>query len=129
MNYLVSAGPCIVVLGIDRHQIEYCVGLGFEKLVDGLPEDELIYGSSETPDKSGKQRAFARHYLEKMINIEVPVPALDDAGPMPYSWAPHAQQIWTRMTVPVGCKGPNASQEALFRLPALGLWLLWLGCF
>ncbi|WP_354065015.1 P-loop NTPase fold protein [Bradyrhizobium sp. RT6a] len=80
VNYLVSVGPCIVVLGMDRRQIEYCVGLGFEKLVEGLPEDELIYASDETPDKSGKQRAFARHYLEKLINIEVPVPALDDAA-------------------------------------------------
>jgi WD40 repeat protein len=80
INYLVSAGPCIVVLGMDRRQIEYCVGLGFEKLVEGLPEEELIYAADETPDKAGKQRAFARHYLEKLINIEVSVPALDEAA-------------------------------------------------
>jgi hypothetical protein len=80
VNYLVSAAPCIIVLGMDRRQIEYCVGLGFEKLVEGLPEDELVYATEETPDKAGKQRAFARHYLEKLINIEVPVPALDDAA-------------------------------------------------
>jgi hypothetical protein len=70
INYLVSAGPCIVVLGMDRRQIEYCVGLGFEKLVEGLPEEELIYAADETPDKSGKQ----------LVNIEVPVPALDEAA-------------------------------------------------
>lgn len=80
VNYLVSAGPCVIVLGMDRRQIEYCVGLGFEKLVEGLPDDELIYAADETPDKSGKQRAFARHYLEKLINIEVPVPTLDEAS-------------------------------------------------
>lgn len=80
VNYLVSAGPCVIVLGMDRRQIEYCVGLGFEKLVEGLPEEELIYAADETPDKSGKQRAFARHYLEKLINIEVPVPTLDEAS-------------------------------------------------
>lgn len=80
VNYLVWAGPCIIVLGMDRRQIEYCVGLGFEKLVEGLPEEELIYAADETPDKSGKQRAFARHYLEKLINIEVPVPTLDEAS-------------------------------------------------
>jgi KAP family P-loop domain len=78
VNYLVCAGPCTVVLGMDRRQVEYCVGLGFEKLVEGLPEDELLYAGEETSDKAGKQRAFARHYLEKLINIEVPVPALDD---------------------------------------------------
>lgn len=80
VNYLVWAGPCVIVLGMDRRQIEYCVGLGFEKLVEGLPEDELIYAADETPDKAGKQRAFARHYLEKLINIEVPVPALDETA-------------------------------------------------
>jgi WD40 repeat protein len=80
VNYLVSAGPCTLVLGMDRRQIEYCVGLGFEKLVEGLPEEELIYAADETPDKSGKQRAFARHYLEKLINIEVPVPTLDETS-------------------------------------------------
>jgi hypothetical protein len=40
----------------------------------------MMSSSEETPDKAGKQRAFARHYLEKLINIEVPVPALDDAA-------------------------------------------------
>jgi WD40 repeat protein len=80
VNYLVSAGPCTIVLGMDRRQVEYCVGLGFEKLVEGLPDDELIYAGEETPDKAGKQRAYARHYLEKLINIEVPVPALDDVA-------------------------------------------------
>jgi hypothetical protein len=80
VNYLVSAGPCIIVLGMDRRQVEYCVGLGFEKLVEGLPDDELIYAGEETPDKAGKQRAYARHYLEKLINIEVPVPVLDEAA-------------------------------------------------
>lgn len=80
VNYLVSAGPCTIVLGMDRRQVEYCVGLGFEKLVEGLPDDELIYSGEETPDKAGKQRAYARHYLEKLINIEVPVPLLDDTA-------------------------------------------------
>jgi hypothetical protein len=42
VNYLASVAPCTIVLGMDRRQIEYCVGLGFEKLVDGLPDDELF---------------------------------------------------------------------------------------
>ncbi len=81
VNYFVSAGPCIVILGMDRRQVEYCVGLGFEKLVEGLPEDELLYEDELVRDSEGrvekiaKQRAFARHYLEKLVNVEVPVPA------------------------------------------------------
>jgi WD40 repeat protein len=80
VNYLVSAGQCTIILGMDRRQIEYCVGLGFERLVEGLPEDELIYSADESADKAGRQRAFARHYLEKLINIEVAVPTLDEAS-------------------------------------------------
>jgi hypothetical protein len=80
VNYLVSAGRCTVILGMDRRQVEYCVASGFEKLVEGLPADELIYAAEETNDKAGKQRAYARHYLEKLINIDVPVPLLDDAA-------------------------------------------------
>jgi hypothetical protein len=84
VNYFVSAGPCVVVLGMDRRQVEYCVGLGFEKLVEGLPndellyEDELVYDNEGRVEKAAKQRAFARNYLEKLINIEVPVPELSE---------------------------------------------------
>lgn len=80
VNYLVSAGPCTIVLGMDRRQVEHAVGLGFKELVAGLPEDELLYADSETPDEAGKQRAYARHYPEKLINIEVPVPPLEEAA-------------------------------------------------
>ena len=84
VNYFVSAGPCIVILGMDRRQVEYCVGLGFEKLVEGLPDDELVYEDELAHDSEGrvekvaKQRAFARHYLEKLVNVEVPVPELTE---------------------------------------------------
>ncbi len=84
VNYFVSAGPCIVILGMDRRQVEYCVGLGFEKLVEGLPDDELVYEDELLQDSDGrvqkvaKQRAFARHYLEKLVNVEVPVPELTE---------------------------------------------------
>jgi hypothetical protein len=80
VNYLATAGPCTIIIGMDRRQVEHSVGLGFEKLVAGLPEEELIYRNEEKQDEAGKQRAFARHYLEKLINIEVPVPPLDDAS-------------------------------------------------
>jgi hypothetical protein len=74
VNYFVSVGACFVVLGMDRRQVEHCVGLGFKEVVEGLPEDELIYSAGDTDDEIGKRRAYARHYLEKMINVEVPIP-------------------------------------------------------
>ena len=52
------------------------VGVGFKEIVEGLPDDELMLPPGEKPNKGNRQRAFARHYLEKLVNIEVPVPLL-----------------------------------------------------
>jgi hypothetical protein len=84
VNYFISVGACFVVLGMDRRQVEHCVGLGFKEVVEGLPEDELIYSAGDTDDETGKRRAYARHYLEKMINVEVPIPdmSVDQAEAM-----------------------------------------------
>jgi hypothetical protein len=42
VNYLASAGPCFIVLGLDRAQIEYSVGLGFKELVEGVPDADVL---------------------------------------------------------------------------------------
>ncbi len=83
VNYLVSAGSCFVVLGIDRKQIEHAVGLGFKDIVDGLPDRELggaMLPAADATDPAvrtvARRRAFARRYLEKLINIETAVPPL-----------------------------------------------------
>ena len=73
VNYLVAAGPCFVVLGVDRGQIEHAVGLGFKDIVEGLPDQELRHlqalpkDADETQRKSAKRRAYARYYLEKLF--------------------------------------------------------------
>ena len=84
VNYFVSVGRCFVILGMDRRQVEHCVGAGFADVVEGLPDDDLMLyvgeemnKASEEKKKATRQRAFARHYLEKLVNIEVLVPALD----------------------------------------------------
>ena len=93
INFLVTAAPCIIVLGIDRRQVEHVVGEAFKEIADGIPIDELIYdfdlqaemeatkGKQAAADEPedvfpGKRRAFARHYLEKRINLEVAVPKI-----------------------------------------------------
>ncbi len=84
VNYLVSAGSCFVVLGIDRKQIEHAVGLGFKDIVDGMPDRELgsvVLSAEDAGDPAARtvarRRAFARRYLEKLINIETSVPPLE----------------------------------------------------
>jgi photosystem II stability/assembly factor-like uncharacterized protein len=72
VNFLVSSGDCFVVLGLDLHRVERCVGLGFRDVAEELVDDP----TNEANNDGGKTRRaeFARQYLEKLINIEVPVP-------------------------------------------------------
>jgi dipeptidyl aminopeptidase/acylaminoacyl peptidase len=77
VNYFVSAAQCFIILGMDRRQVEHCVGLGFKDIVEGLPQDELHFAAGDTLNEEGRRRAFARHYLEKLINVDVPIPEMD----------------------------------------------------
>ena len=85
VSFCVGAGPCIVVMGMDRRQVEFAIGEGFKDIVEGLPDEELDLPSDGMPSDEAvrarvRQQAFARHYLEKLVNVEVPVPTLDDDG-------------------------------------------------
>jgi hypothetical protein len=76
INFLVASGECYVVMGMALERVERCVGLGFkdvaEELMDMNESDQVAASVSEEGKK--KRAAFARQYLEKLINIEVPVP-------------------------------------------------------
>jgi hypothetical protein len=64
VNFLVSSGGCFVILGMARGQVERSVGLSFREIVvaaKGESADDALAG-------------YARKYLDKLINIEVPVP-------------------------------------------------------
>ena len=55
INFLVSSGDCYIVLGMEMDRVEQYVAKGFEDIIQQEPD-------------------FATHYLEKLVNIEVPVP-------------------------------------------------------
>jgi hypothetical protein len=76
INFLVASGECYVVMGMALERVERCVGLGFKDVAEELLEDHASdNAATETPDRGKRKRAvFARQYLEKLINIEVPVP-------------------------------------------------------
>lgn len=91
VNFLVSSGECFVVIGMARERVEPCVGLSFkdvaaEMLDEGgaLREAPAARGQAgedgEDPKRLQEERArrkrleYARQYLDKLINIEVPVP-------------------------------------------------------
>ncbi|MGH7496475.1 MAG: YCF48-related protein [bacterium] len=74
VNFLVSSGDCFVVMGLDLHRVERCVGLGFKDVADELVDQTSPDANSEKGDAKKRRAAFARQYLEKLINLEVPVP-------------------------------------------------------
>ncbi|WP_305986093.1 P-loop NTPase fold protein [Roseibium sp. MMSF_3544] len=74
VNYFVSVGDCIVVMGFDRAQVEHSIGDELKDIADGIPDREIPFnfGKSETD----KRRAYARHYMEKLINLEIAIPPM-----------------------------------------------------
>ncbi|HEX2091382.1 MAG TPA: YCF48-related protein [Longimicrobiaceae bacterium] len=83
INFLVSSGRCVVIMGMDPERVVRCVGLGFrdeaEEVIVELPPADA--GTAAPGGATGgdaddrrKRSAFARQYLEKLVNIEVPVP-------------------------------------------------------
>ena len=94
VNFLVSSGECFVILGMARDVVEHYVGLSFRPVVDGMSweamglTDEDVRqikaelgpvtfskrdGESD-PDIFARCRAFARLYLDKLVQIEVTIP-------------------------------------------------------
>jgi photosystem II stability/assembly factor-like uncharacterized protein len=99
VNFLVSSGDCFVVLGMARERVVRCVGLSFKDVADELLDSPAAVGApeaaapeagapeAETPksppitaaDLARQRRLeFGQQYLEKLINIEVPVPVPTD---------------------------------------------------
>jgi photosystem II stability/assembly factor-like uncharacterized protein len=91
INYLVTSGKCFVVIGMARTQIERLIGLASEKLANEASDLMAHPKPSEDHDvdqeERAKRRAYARQYLEKLINVEIPVPRFDI-------------QAWRRMVEP-----------------------------
>jgi hypothetical protein len=81
VNFLVSSGSCFVVIGMELDRVRRCVGLGFKDVADELLDDpESVRSQGPEADAGRRRRArFAQQYLEKLINIEVPIPEPTDS--------------------------------------------------
>ncbi|MFA3791482.1 P-loop NTPase fold protein [Aliiglaciecola sp. SL4] len=60
INYLVSSGDCYIIVGMERAPIENAICSYYQGTHDELDNDAL--------------KTMAKRYLEKIINIEIPVP-------------------------------------------------------
>jgi len=133
VNFLVSSGDCFVVLGMARERVVRCVGLGFKDVASELLTTEPRPEEKELPAEELARRRrieFAHQYLEKLINIEVPVPSPTDAqsrrlmlagGPLEEEpQESRGRRLW-RTAWPVVRKALPAASVVL--LLFLGYWL------
>ncbi len=81
VNFLTSAGRCYVVLGMAREMVEPAVGLAFKDIADEITHHRSGEASDGEHQNNGyaQRREFARKYLEKLINLEIPVPTVEAA--------------------------------------------------
>lgn len=82
VNFLVSCGPCLIVLGLDIDIIERNVSASFKEFVADLQaeEEEGEEGRARRQGELPIRRRYAKDYLEKLINIEIPVPRPNEEG-------------------------------------------------
>jgi hypothetical protein len=69
INFIVSAGECFIIVGMAKDQIRRSILASYKSEFVDLPKDSVRDGDIEAA-----RRRFADRYLEKLINIEVPVP-------------------------------------------------------
>ena len=80
VNFLVSVGSCYVVMGIAPEQIMRCIGVSFREIaaeLDDSDTDTPASGSSQR-DERQKRRDYALNYMQKLINVEIPIPKLTE---------------------------------------------------
>jgi hypothetical protein len=96
VNFLASSGDCYIVLGMDPAWVVSCVGERFKDVAAQILEereaeryesdfpadvddpdenqDSITDGSEMHENGTRRVTIFARRYLEKLVNVEVPVP-------------------------------------------------------
>lgn len=77
-NFLSTSGALFIVIGMAPRYVLANVTLSFQDVAKAVHEADIRNG--KTPpghDPNAGQSWFAQHYLQKLINIEVPVPKPD----------------------------------------------------
>ncbi|MBK1661977.1 P-loop NTPase fold protein, partial [Paracraurococcus ruber] len=72
INFLTNAAGCFVILGIAREQVLLAMGLAHRDMAKEMAPDG-------TPEREARI-LYAENYLQKLIQIEVPVPGFDQAA-------------------------------------------------
>ncbi len=75
-NFLSSSGELFMVIGMAPRYVLANVTLSFQEVAQAVHEADILNGTSPEAghNPNAGQSWFARHYLQKLIHIEVPVP-------------------------------------------------------
>ncbi len=77
-NFLSTSGTLFIVIGMAPRYVLANVTLSFQETARAVHEVDIRNGKIEPgQDSNAGQSWFAQHYLQKLINIEVPVPKPD----------------------------------------------------
>ena len=105
VNFLVTAGECAVVMGMDYQRVQHCVGLVRKDLA------EAEYAAANHEDIEDESRtAYAHQYLQKLVNVEMPIVA-------------ERNRLMELVTIP----GPLAEKQRM--TDRLRIWSAWLWRF
>lgn len=85
ISFLTSSGKCFVFLGMSESQVEHAIGLQFSGIAEEMGRSILAEGNGcgdkELPAQTDAMKnriAFARSYLDKLINISIRVPTVTE---------------------------------------------------
>ncbi|HKP05148.1 MAG TPA: P-loop NTPase fold protein [Chthoniobacterales bacterium] len=74
VNFLITCGDCFIVIGMARERVEQCVGLAFKDMAEEVFGQGTGTTDQQEEERKRRRAEYAQQYLEKLINIEVPVP-------------------------------------------------------
>jgi len=73
LNFLSSSGECFLIVGMEEKAVTNCVAVSLSQQVDVEAGREL-----EARERAQRRWDYARLWMEKLIQIRVPVPSPDD---------------------------------------------------
>jgi len=83
VNYLTSSGDCFVIFGMAKERVLAALGLAFKDIAAEMVAMDKHVSQDDHQDPLQdpvliKRRAYAMDYLQKLVNIEIKVPATKD---------------------------------------------------
>src|SRR5262249_30944053 len=72
INFLTTAGDCMMVLGMAEKQVTHCVGLGFTEIAEA--EAAYAGGGNNDQEKAEARFKYGELYIKKLVNIVAPLP-------------------------------------------------------